>query len=257
MKINKTHTKTLHQLDTAFKSARTIDELNQVLQDFLFDLGFSMFSFTYYSYYPNSLNKLKYDFASKAFKQWHQHYLAEHYEEVDSTLAQSYRATLPTYWVLKDQLKNAKTAKEKKMRKDSIAFGAEKGISFPIHGPEGDFAMFLVVQMVGEKCLDHWQTLQYELFTVGYYYYSYLQALLLKEKKPTAKHQLNQREIQCLQLIAEHHAIAVIAKKLHITERTVNYHIQRLNKKLGTKNKHQSVMKAMREGIIPPFEKEV
>lgn len=41
-----------------------------------------------------------------------------------------------------------------------------------------------------------------------------------------------------------------ISKELNITERTVNYHIQRLNKKLGVKNKYQAVIKALNKGIL-------
>jgi LuxR family transcriptional activator of bioluminescence operon len=99
--------------------------------------------------------------------------------------------------------------------------------------------------MRGENCLDHWQALQYELFVVGYYYYSYLQPLLLKNQTPVEKFDLSQREIQCLILIAKQYPVKLIAENLHITERTVNYHIQRLNKKLGVKNKYQAVAKAL------------
>jgi len=64
------------------------------------------------------------------------------------------------------------------------------------------------------------------------------------------KYQLSKREIQCLTLLAKQYSIDAIAKSLHISERTVNYHIQRLNKKLGAQNKHQSVMKALQKGLI-------
>ncbi len=38
------------------------------------------------------------------------------------------------------------------MRKDSIAFGAEAGLSIPIHGPHNNFATLLLVQMQNERC---------------------------------------------------------------------------------------------------------
>ena len=193
---------------------------------------------------------MKYDFATSNFKTWHEHYLGENYEEIDSTLESVYQATLPQFWDLQQQLKDSTSEKEKQMRLDSIAFGSEKGLSIPIHGPQEDFANFLVVQMRGETCLNHWQDIQYELFAAAYFYYSYLQKFLLKTQPPVAKHQLTSREIQCLVLIAKQYPVSMIAKSLHITERTVNYHIQRLNKKLGTKSKYQSVAKALKEGLI-------
>ena len=240
----------IQEFEKKLKFARTIEELNQALQEFLLSLKITTYAFTYYSYYPNSLNKLKYDICSKNFLSWHQHYLSENYEEVDSTLEKVYHSSLPAFWDLVEQLKNAKTEKEKQMRKDSIAFGAEKGLSFPIHGPQEDFAILLVVQMRGEDCLDEWQKIQYHIFTAGYYFYSYLQPLLLKIQKPAEKFDLNKREIQCLALIAKNLSIQSVAEKLHLTERTVNFHIQRMNKKLGTKNKYQSVLKALHHGLI-------
>ncbi len=41
-----------------------------------------------------------------------------------------------------------------------------------------------------------------------------------------------------------------IAKIMAITERTVNYHIQTINKILAASNKHQAVTKAIEQGII-------
>lgn len=61
---------------------------------------------------------------------------------------------------------------------------------------------------------------------------------------------LKPREMQCLLLIAKNYTTSAIAKSLCITERTVNFHIQRLNKKLGTQNKYQSVLKALRKKMI-------
>jgi len=237
-------------LEKKFKAAREVATLNEALVEYLNDLGISTFSFTYYSYHPNSLNKLKYDFASANYAVWHKHYQEEHYEEVDATMETVYRTCLPTFWDVQTQLKESTSARERQMRLDSIAFGAEKGLSIPIHGPLEDFATFVLVQMHGETCLNQWQTIQYQLFTAGYYYYWYLQQQLLKHQTPVEKYQLNKREIQCLQLIAEQLSVAAIAKRLHITERTVNYHIQRLNKKLGTKNKYQSLAKALQKGLI-------
>ncbi len=239
-------------LESHFKKSRSISELNTAIKDYLCRLAITTFSFTYYSYYPNSLNKIKYDVASENFKLWHQHYLSENYEEIDSTLERVYQTSLPTFWDLQQQLKAATTQKEKQMRLDSISFGAEKGLSIPIHGPQEDFAIFLVVQMRGETCLEKWPSLQYELFTAGYFYYSYLQSLLLKTQMPEKKFQLNKRELQCILLTSKQQSVEQIAKKLNITARTVNYHMQRANKKLGTKNKYQSVAKAFKNGLIKP-----
>lgn len=240
----------LFTFENKLKAAQSIDDINIIFQEYLSKHQITTFSFTYYSYYLNSLNKTKYDYATPNFKSWHEHYLSENYEEIDSTLATEHSISLPVFWDLQQQLQNATSEKEKQMRLDSIAYGAEKGLSIPVHGPQEDFANVLIVQMRGETCLTYWQEIQYELFAAAYYYYFYIKKQLLKTQKPIEKHQLTQREIQCLVLISKQYPVPLIAKNLHITERTVNYHIQRLNKKLGTKNKYQSVAKAIKLNLI-------
>ena len=51
-------------------------------------------------------------------------------------------------------------------------------------------------------------------------------------------------------LISKNYSVSEMAHELHLTERTINYHIQKLNKKLGTKNKYQSLAKALRLGML-------
>lgn len=240
----------LVSFEQALKAARSTKQLNEVLKQHLLQLNITTFAFTYYSYYPNSVNKLKFDFCTTDYEPWHQHYLAEHYEEVDSTFTEINRTSLPTFWDVKRQLKEAKNKREKEMRLASLNFGIEKGLSIPIYGPQGDFAILVIIQLSGGNNLKHWKKIQYELLTVAYYYYSYLHKQLLKEQPNAKKHQLNKREQQCLILLAKHYSLDSIAKTLHITERTVNFHIQNLNKKLGTANKYQSVIKALHVGLI-------
>lgn len=232
------------------KAAESLASVNAALEQYLLRCGISTYAFTYYSYHPNSQNKLKYDLTSADFKRWHKHYREEKYDDVDTTLDVVYSTTLPTYWDLQHQLAQAKSEREKQMRLDSIAYGIEKGISIPVHGPNEDFAILLLVQMKGQKCLEQWESLQDEFLAAAYYYYSYLQQQLLKAYKPSEKYKLNQREIQCLYLIAKKYSAKKMAEELNITERTVNFHVQRLNKKLGTKNKYQSLLKAMQEGLL-------
>lgn len=240
----------LIEFEKKLTTATNLAQLNTALTQYLATFGIKNFAFTYYSYHPNSHNKLKYDYASPNFSLWHKHYIGEAYEDIDTTLDTVYRTSLPIFWDIQQQLKEAKSPREKQMRLDSIAFGAKKGLSIPIHGPQEDFAILLLIQMHDEKCLENWQELQYNLFAMAYYYYAHLQKILLL--KPYVKYQLTQRETQCLQLINKQCSVEKISKTLKITERTVNYHIQRLNKKLGTHNKYQSLMKAIKKGLIKP-----
>lgn len=230
--------------------ATTTHQLNQVLEHYLKSLNIDTFAYTYYSKQPTSLNKLKYEHCSKNFELWHKHYINEHYEDIDTTLDITHQSIKPICWDLETQLKTAKTPRERKMRMDAIHFGVEKGISIPIHGPSEDFAILMVAQRTHQTCLEPLLQQPFELFTVAYYFYDYMKSILVKSQPPEEKYQLSSREMQCLSLIAKQFSLSAIADYLKITERTVNYHIQRLNKRLGTKNKHQAVIKALQLGLI-------
>ena len=223
---------------------------DSAVRQYLFSHQIRTFSFTYYSYHPKSANKLKYEFVSKNLKVWHENYVAENYDYVDSTLEKVYQSTVPVYWNIEEQLRKAKSNAEKKMRLDSKKFGSEKGLSIPIHGPNNDFAILMVEQLRGENCLENWRELQYELLLVAHYYYGSIKKLLIKSQNGCCKYELSNREMQCLTLMAQKFSLSQISNRLHITERTVNYHIQNINKKLGVKNKYLALAVAIDEKLL-------
>lgn len=241
----------LLQFEKNLQNAKNFEELNSVLTAYLKEHSITMFSFTYYSKQPNLNNELKYDFASKEFEMWHKHYLAEGYAQVDSCMDTMNKNILPHSFDIREQLKAAKTGKERKMRLDSLQYGAEKGMTIPLYGPQNDFAILLVDQKKGQRCLDNFPALKYELFTAGYYYFHFVRKFWLKTAQIKTGVPLSKRELQVLILIEQGHSVAQIAKKLFITIRTVNFHIQRVNKRLGVKNKYQSVARALAEGWLP------
>ncbi|MCW8408105.1 LuxR family transcriptional regulator [Legionella sp. PATHC035] len=240
----------LINLENELVQARSLADCDLALSYYLNKKGITTFSFTYYAYHPNSANHLKYDMCSANFKVWHQHYLAEQYQNIDSTLSFVYNNHLPIYWNLKQQLAQAASESERKMREDSIAFGAEAGLSIPIHGPHNNFAILLLVQMQNQHCNLQDNRAQYDFFVTAHLYYHYIQTHLLDQISEKEAFHLTQREIQCLLLIAEQHSVKEIAQRLEISERTVNFHIQKINKKLGTKNKYQSLAKALEYQLL-------
>jgi LuxR family transcriptional activator of bioluminescence operon len=136
-----------YQTILLFKTALNIQELNHQLEAALSLLNIHTFSYSHYTYHPRSKQKLKYEYCSKNFLPWHEYYLSEQHEEIDTTLHACYLSTEPFIWMLDEQLAQAKTSKERQMRIDSINFGIQGGISIPIHGPNNDFAHLVLIQM--------------------------------------------------------------------------------------------------------------
>ncbi len=226
-----------------------LSQFQLAFQTFIAQYQITHYAFTYYSRHANSENKIKYSYSSKPYKGWHEHYLTEKYENVDSTMITVYRSATPIHWDLQQQLAEAKTERERQMRLDSIEYGAEKGVCIPIHGPFEDFAAFVLVQMNGQSFLNDWQNVQHEILAAAFFYYEEIKRLLLVNQEDE-QYELSHHQIQCLLLTAKQYSVAEIGKQLGITARTVNFHLQKTNKKLGTKNKHQSVAKAIEKGIL-------
>lgn len=240
----------LLELENDLAQASSLVECDSALALYLNKKGITTFSFTYYAYHPNSANRLKYDMCSVNFKLWHQHYLAEQYNNIDSTLRFVYHNHLPIYWNVKQQLAQANSDSERQMRQDSIAFGAESGLSIPIHGPHNNFAILLLVQMKNQALNLKDNQAQYEFFVAAHHYFHYIQSHLLNDVSQAEAFHLTQREMQCLLLIAKEYSVKEMSQNLEVSERTINFHIQKINKKLGTKNKYQSLAKALEYQLL-------
>lgn len=62
--------------------------------------------------------------------------------------------------------------------------------------------------------------------------------------------ELSDRELEVLQLIATGKSTQEVSAMLHITERTVNFHINHILSKLGVSDRTQAVIVALRRGIV-------
>lgn len=223
--------------------ATTLKQLNQTLARYLAYHGISSYAFTVYQTHTRSGQKLIYEMTSAPLALWHQHYLDSGYADVDQTLTNTEVSLIPTFWDVQQQLTQAKKGREQRVREESIDFAIDKGLSIPLHGPDNWFAVLVLHQRKGEKGLQHYQTLQHEWISAATFYFHYFRHHFLQQSTPPQQRHLTKREQQCLQLTAEDIPINEIAKRLHISVRTVNFHLQNANKKLGVSNKYMAILK--------------
>lgn len=221
--------------------AKSVENLNLMMINYFTQEGITSFALTYYSHHTKSGAKLIYDWASPALRSWHQHYLEQHYADIDRTLESSAQSLLPLFWDVQQQLKQAKNKREARIRQESIEFGIDKGLNISIHGPEGELLVLVLHQRNNEKGLLLWEQKQFLWIAITQCYFHYLRKLLLTEVKTHIK--LTRREQQCLTLTAKGVRLERIAHTLGISPRTVNYHVQNVNKKLGVSNKYLAVIR--------------
>lgn len=233
----------INQFAAKLQSSGTIKQTEKILADYLSQFGFKYYAVTYYSGHIKSGRKLRYDFVSPALLVWHKYYLEQAFADSDRTLQENHTRVLPLFWDVQQQLLQAKNPREKLIREESINFGINKGLSIPVHGPNNDFLCWTLHQCQHEKSLVNYEEKQYEWMSAAQVYYHYLSALLDANNPETVTYHLSKREQQCLALTAKSWRVEQIAKELNITPRTVNFHLQNVNKKMGTHNKYYALMK--------------
>lgn len=229
----------LFDLHTTLTTQSSIQDIVQVFERYLHHQHIKHYAFTFYTTHVKTGKKLQFHCASLSLKPWHHYYLEQGYADIDRTLEITHQSTLPIYWDVAQQLMHAKSPREKRIRQESIEFGVDKGLSIPVFGPNKDFASLTLHQFKKENCLSDYQTKQFEWMMAAQLFYAAIKKML-KPQKIEPHFNLTRREQQCLQLTLKSWRVERIAKELNISERTVNFHLQNANKKMGTHNKYQS-----------------
>ncbi len=200
----------------SFKNTSSIDALNNLLLVALADFHIHTFSFTYYQQHPKSTQRIKYHFCSPSYLPWHEHYLNQQYNDIDTTLHSVSKSILPLPWNLKEKTYCAKSQQEQQMRLDSIAFGATGGASIPIHAPDIEFGCMNLVQMKDETWLETLKQTQKNLQTLAIHYFEHLRAHTFHKSFASQNAHLSPREQQCLSLTKKRYSVEEIANHLSI-----------------------------------------
>ena len=227
----------------AIDSVSTLAKLDVELERYFLVQGVSHFAFTFYNRVLSSRYRLKHTYASKEYKRWSCYYHSEAYLDVDSTLREVYESCSPVLWNVRDQLAQAQTKKERQMRQDSLDYGAKQGVCIPLHGAYFDFATLVLVECDQQSFMSRWENEHMFWCSVSQAYFNRLRQLIQPVVHDPIAGLLNQQQMNCLRYTARSFSVRQIASQMGLAERTVNYHIQKANKILGTKNKHQSVAK--------------
>lgn len=233
----------LATFEEVLKKAKSLTELDEAFKTYLNSWNITGYTFSFYAPIKSKKTKLCHEFTSNRLKSWHEYYHQEDFTLVDQTQSETTKSLTPVFWDVHQQLKEAKTKKDRKMRQETLNYGVEKGVSIPIHGIDSDYAELTLRQFKDETCLVNWQEDKFEWQIAALYYCHYLRLFLQTEAAFPIKQLLTLREQQCLELLLKDFAPFEIAKTLRMTERTANFHIQNINHKLGTRNKYQTIAK--------------
>jgi DNA-binding CsgD family transcriptional regulator len=178
---------------------------------------------------------------------WIERYLEKGYLRIDPVILGCAQHFHPVDWKNLDW--SAKAARQ--FQQDAISFGVgNQGMSIPIRGPQGQYALF----SVSHNCRDdQWLAFitdnRRNLILLAHYFNK--KVLEIEgDRIGDARAHLSPREIEALTLLALGYNRAQVAQTMTISEHTLRAYIESGRHKLGAMNTVHAVACAINAGMI-------
>ncbi|HXN11324.1 MAG TPA: autoinducer binding domain-containing protein [Steroidobacteraceae bacterium] len=175
---------------------------------------------------------------------WHQQYRAQGYVEIDPTVRHGLRSLMPLVWT--DDV----FAEAPEFWEDARGQGLRYGWAQPCRDPSGVAGM-LTVARSNEPLSDPELKLKVpRLLWMTQVAHVAMSRLVVHRILPESELRFSSREIAVMRWTAEGKTSGDIADILHITERTVNFHIGNVITKLNAANKTAAAIRMAVMGLL-------
>jgi DNA-binding CsgD family transcriptional regulator len=179
---------------------------------------------------------------------WHRRYEESRYRDVDPAVHAAVTGFAPVDWRTLDW--TGRPVRRLLSEAHEFRVG-NQGLSIPIHGPQGQFAMFTV----SKQCpVEEWDLLLSEinqdLLLMAHYVHRQVVDSSSGGKSLERVQKLSPREKDVLTLISMGQRRAQVADSLKISESTLRVYIDSARHKLGALNVFHAVAIAVKTGII-------
>ena len=235
-------------LTAAIESAPDIPQVAAVARQFAHQLGFEHFIFGFRT--PISLTRPCQFILSGYPRAWREQYDKNSYLAIDPVITRALSSILPFDWEELDK----SDPRVAQLFEEAAAHGLRYGFSVPVHGGHGEGGVLSLARP--QPPLPQALAERQHLFQQAQWFSTVLQTklrqLVFEETVPDATRRLTKREHDCLRLAAEGHSAQAIAAALHIAERTVVFHLNHAEEKLGAKRRQQAVARGVALGQIEP-----
>jgi DNA-binding CsgD family transcriptional regulator len=202
-------------------------------------------------YYALSLggDRADQEFGAMTYKEaWHQRYEDSKYRDVDPAVHAAVTGFAPVDWRHLDW--TGRPVKRLLSEAHEFRVG-NQGLSIPIHGPQGQFAMFTI----SKQCSDEeWGRLLTDIGQDLLLISHYVHRQVVHTEKPRMAQEgmqkLSPREKDVLTMISAGRRRAQIADSLNISENTLRVYIDSARHKLGALNMFHAVAIAVKTGVV-------
>lgn len=178
---------------------------------------------------------------------WVQRYIDQDYLRVDPVVVGCFQRFHPVDWKQLDW-----TSKPAKLfREDAIRHGVgNQGLSVPIRGPNGQFALFSISHHCDDATWKEFITENRRDLILIAHFFNKKGLELEVSRIPEANQALSPREVDAMTFLAMGYSRAQVADTLHISEHTLRVYIESARHKLGALNTTHAVARAMNRGLI-------
>nr|WP_323776609.1 autoinducer binding domain-containing protein [Amylibacter sp.] len=196
----------------------------------------------------HSVNSLGEPYALATYAEdWAAHYENEELYRIDPVVLGAFQRFHPYNW--KSLSWEKKPAR--RFYKEALDGGVgNQGVSVPIRGPHGEFALFSVSHVCSDEVWTRFLSQQMpNLLLIGHYIHASIRALE-NLNEPANYVALSPRETDALRLLGTGMNRGNAAEFLQISEHTLRVYIESARFKLGASNTTHAVAKAMAQGLI-------
>lgn len=182
--------------------------------------------------------------------EWRSHYLSDKLYEVDPTVHHCKTSALPLVW----EPETFSEDNEHALYEEASGFGIRSGITFPIHGCNGEtglisFASNVLPDSHFNQHLTHFMA---DLSLVrDYAFESSLQFIKARAATEPVPH-LTRRELEVIKWVMAGKSSWEISRITECAEATINFHMANIRQKFNVNTRQQALVKAIALGIVTP-----
>jgi LuxR family quorum-sensing transcriptional regulator LasR len=202
-------------------------------------------------------------------RKWRDRYEAERLAYVDPTVTHCLSSTLPLVW----QADTYRSPAQRAMYEEGCSYGIRAGVSFPIHGPNGEFGMlsFACDPQTEQPGFEQPGSERPGFKLTGFKLNFAREVLALLPELalvrdyafasgvrfcPPVTHEaaprLTPRELEVLNWVMAGKSSWEISKITGCSEATVNFHMGNIRQKFNVNTRQQAVVRAISLGLITP-----
>ncbi|WFU39894.1 LuxR family transcriptional regulator [Bradyrhizobium sp. CB82] len=185
--------------------------------------------------------------AIKVPPDWCQRYLERKYYIVDPVVRRTPMFAGPYLW---DELakEHQLQACEQRVLQEAREAGLKHGVSVPLFGPSGRISVISFASRCDDA--DPQRNVKHLNALAWHFHIAFAEIARPSDRVSNRKVSLSEREKDCLRWVAEGKSSWEIGKILNVSENTVNFHVKNAIRKLGSSNRTQGLVKAIRLGLI-------